>query len=127
MKTYILAGALCLIAVPAFALSFSSLALSPLSGSWGKSYDFNSRGEADATALGYCQQHASDPDDCRIVNWAKDGYCAAIAVHHKHDGSVVWGAASGPNLDVARAKAYDVCVNERGARCDEILAEVCSH
>jgi hypothetical protein len=127
MKTYLLTAALCLIAAPAFAWSFSSLALAPQSGAWGKSYNFSSREGADEAALGYCREHASDPDDCHVVNWAKGGFCAAIAVHHKGDGSVVWGAASGPNLDIARAKAYDMCVNERGARCDEILAEVCSH
>jgi hypothetical protein len=124
MKTYILAGALCLIAAPAFA-GYASLALSPDSGAWGKAYA-GSREQSDSMALGYCQQHASDPDDCRIVNWAKGGWCAAIAVHHKRDGSVVWGAASGSSIDEARSKAYDVCVNERGARCDEILADVCS-
>jgi hypothetical protein len=125
-KTYLLAGAFCLVAVPAFAFSFSSIALSPDSGAWGRSHGFSTRGEADATAIGYCQQHANDPDDCRVVTWAKGGYCASVAVHHKGDGSVVWGSASGPTKDIAESKAYDNCVNERGKRCDEILASVCS-
>lgn len=126
MKTYILAGALCLIAAPAFA-SYASLALSPNSGAWGRSHGFSTREEADETAISYCQQHASDPDDCRVVNWARGGYCASVAVHHKHDGSVVWGAASGPTKEAAEAAAYGRCVDERGKRCDEILATVCSN
>jgi hypothetical protein len=127
MKTGILAATLCLCAAPAFALSFSSIALSPNTGAWGQAHDFPTRGAADATALGYCQEHSSQPDDCRIVTWSQGEYCAAVAVHHKGDGSVVWGSDSGPNRDVARAKAYSNCVNERGARCDEILVDVCSH
>ena len=126
MKTCVLAGVFCLAAAPAFA-SFASLALAPDSGAWGKAHGYSSRAEADDVAVGYCRQHASDPDDCRPVSWAKGGWCAAVAVHHKRDGSVVWGSASGSSLEEARAKAYDNCVNERGARCDEILAEVCSN
>ncbi|HEY1836939.1 MAG TPA: DUF4189 domain-containing protein [Rhizomicrobium sp.] len=127
MKLYILAGALCLAAAPAMALSFTSIALSPNTGAWGKAYGFATRGEADRTAIGYCRQHSNDPDDCRVVTWSRGEYCASVAVHHKHDGSVVWGSASGPTKDVAEAKAYDNCVSERGKRCDEILATVCSH
>jgi hypothetical protein len=126
MKTYILAGVLCLVAAPAMA-SFASIAISPESGAWGKSFNFPTRGQAENTAVGYCQEHASDPSDCRPVTWAKGGWCAAVVVHHKRDGSVVWGSASGPSREEARAKAYDSCVAERGARCDEVLAEVCSN
>lgn len=124
MKTYLFATALCLIAAPAFA-SFSSLALSPKSGAWGKSHDFDSRERADSTALGYCQAHAKNPDDCRVVNWSKGGWCSAVAVRHKPDGSVEWGSGSGASLEAARAKAYSNCPTSSG-RCNEILADVCS-
>lgn len=126
MKIYLLAGALCLISAPALA-SFASLAVSPHSGAWGRSNDKESRDKADNIALGYCQAHARDPSDCRVVTWAKGGWCAAIAVHHKGDGSVVWGSASASTMEAARAKAYANCAGQRGDRCDEILADVCSH
>lgn len=126
MKKYILAGALCLAAAPALA-DYSSIALSPNTGAWGKAHNYSSRSEADNTAVDFCRQHTKQPDDCRVVNWAKGGWCAAVAVHHKGDGSVIWGASSGPTLNVARAKAYDMCMNQNGSRCESMLAEVCSN
>jgi hypothetical protein len=126
MKAYLLAGALCLIAAPALA-SFSSLALSPRSGGWGRSHDFDSRDKADNTALSYCQTRTRI-GDCRVVTWAKGGWCAAVAVHHKGDGSVVWGSASASTMEAARANAYANCAaHSGGGRCEEILADVCSH
>lgn len=126
MKIHVLVGALCLSAAPALA-GYSSIALSPNTGAWGKAHDYSSRSEADNTAVDFCRQHASDPSDCRVVTWSRGEYCAAVVVHHKKGGSVVWGSASGSTVDVATSKAYDNCVAERGDRCDEVLATVCSH
>src|SRR5580698_9618174 len=118
MKAIILTAALCLLSAPALAQTYSSIALSPNTGAWGRSYGFGSKEEADVMALGYCQGRSRQPEDCRVVTWSRGEYCAAVAVHHKGDGSVVWGSASGPNSGIASAKAYANCVNQRGARCD---------
>jgi len=127
MKKTFLALALCLIAQPAFAMTYSSIALSPNTGALGRGNDLPSQSEADAKAMGYCRANSRQPDDCRVVTWSRGVYCAAVAVEVHADGGVTWGSASGVTVDVARSGAYEACGKQAGHACQKILADVCSH
>lgn len=129
MKARIFALALVVAAIPAAAqaMTYSAIALSTSTGAYGYAYDQGSQGHANRVALDNCADRADGADDCRIVQWTRGAYCAALVLHHTDGSSVGWGAGSARYEDEAKAIAWRECRANNNGHCDELAATVCSH
>ena len=77
---------------------FGAIAYSTSSGSYGYSYDYSSRGEAEDRALAECS------GDCKVVLWFKNA-CGALAVGNDHGYGTAWAGERGE----AEATAMGYC------------------
>ncbi|UJW87788.1 DUF4189 domain-containing protein [Devosia sp. SL43] len=91
------------------AAEWGSIAYSPRTGATGYSYNYDTKGIAQAWAMSYCKESASD---CRIVVNFQNA-CGAVAVGRNGG----WGADWGPSRRSAEANAISVCqAHDRGCR-----------
>jgi serine/threonine-protein kinase len=129
MKSRIFALALVALAIPvaAQATTFSAIALSPKTGAYGFALDQPSQGRANVVAAANCQARSRLPGDCRIVEWTRGPYCAALVLNHNTGNETVgWGAGSAPSAGEARTIAWRQC-RANNDDCDEVATTVCSH
>jgi Domain of unknown function (DUF4189) len=109
-------------------LSYSAIAISPNTGDFGRGFDFPTQEQAESYAMDLCHKNSKQPDDCRVVARAGGDDCAAVAVHYRSDGSVIWGSATAASREEAESAALAECARQFGAPCDYgILDEVCAH
>lgn len=102
----LIAAAALVLAVPALAAAdWGAIAVSPLTGRVGVSYDYSTAHHAKKRALHECHQR-----DCRVAVWVFDGYAALVL---KRDGVFVAGVGRTRNLAFAKAKER---AHERRAR-----------
>src|SRR5262249_9380467 len=82
MKTTFFAVALVAAVIPAAAqaMTFSAIALSPKTGAYGYAYDQATQGAANSVALSNCRNRSGYPRDCRVVQWTRGAYCAALVL-----------------------------------------------
>lgn len=111
----------------ASAFTYSAIAVSPNTSSWGRGYDWPTMDQAKDTAMSYCRQYSTQPDDCRVVAWSQGDYCAAVVYDPQQGGGMIWGSASGPTIEKARDEAFLACEKYAGHPCPKILVDVCSH
>lgn len=102
MRLHVLAvlavTALAVSATQAAADNYGAIAYSTDSGAYGYSYDFSSRGEAEARALQECN------GNCKIVLWFKNA-CGALAVGNDNGYGTAWATDRGG----AEATAMSYC------------------
>jgi len=88
------------------AAEWGSIAFSPRTGANGYSHNYDTKSTAQAWAMSYCDDNASD---CRIVVNFQNA-CGAVAVGRNGG----WGADWGPTRSSAEANAIAVCQSHDG-------------
>jgi uncharacterized membrane protein len=101
--------------------SYTALAYSPATSSWGWSGTTPSRQAAENSAMEGCRSHAWD---CRVGAWVRDDQCLAMASGDNGDGGTSLGWASDSNLFQARIQARQQCRDANGIGCT-IVNESC--
>lgn len=86
------------------AAEWGSIAFSPRTGATGYSHNYDTRSNAGAWAMSYC-----DASDCRIVVNFQNA-CGAVAVGRNGG----WGADWGPTRSSAEANAVSACQSHDG-------------
>jgi uncharacterized membrane protein len=88
--------------------SYTALAHSSFSNSWGWSGSKPTLEQAQQVAVQECSKWAGD---CRVVSWARDDSCLALARGTTGDGETSLGWATGDDYLSARRNARDACSN----------------
>jgi uncharacterized protein/uncharacterized membrane protein len=86
--------------------TYSAVAYSPLTSSWGWSTGYSSEQEAEDQAIAGCSKNAFD---CRVGSWARDDVCLALASGPNGNGDAALGWATGDDCKSARTKAIQFC------------------
>jgi len=95
--------------------TYGAIAYSKSTGTYGYSYDYASRSEAEQAALSHCKR-----DDCEIKSWFKNS-CGALAKAGNGALGYSWAAA---NRQEAESIALEQC-RKRGSNC-RILCWACT-
>lgn len=98
--------------------SFGAIALDSSSGSYGYSFEWQSREDAEAVAMRECHAQDKGGADCSVVVWFTHA-CGALA-----QAGSKWGAAWADSSRAAAAKALGMC-ESNGDAC-QISRAVCS-
>lgn len=99
---------------------YGAIAYSARKGVYGYSYDYDSRNEAAAVALGYCRKQDRDAGDCEVLLTFSNA-CGALALGDEG----AWGSSWGWTAREADANAVAECRPYGGASC-RVERTVCS-
>jgi hypothetical protein len=89
---------------------FGAIAYSPSKRSWGESYGYGSRNDAERHAAKEC---SSEANDCQSAVWFYR-QCGAVA----GDDSGAWGAGLGSTPQLALRDALATCAGNNGKHCE---------
>jgi Domain of unknown function (DUF4189) len=89
---------------------YGAIAYSPSNRSWGESYGYGSRNDAERHAVKEC---SSEARDCELAVWF-NGQCGAVA----GDDNGAWGAGLGPTPELALRDAMASCAKNNGKDCE---------
>ncbi len=92
---------------------FGAIAYSPSARSWGESFGYGSRNDAERRAVKECRSEAKGSGDCQLaVTFYRQ--CGAVA----GDDNGVWGTGLGPTPQLALRDALAACANNNGKECE---------
>jgi hypothetical protein len=98
-------------------VKYGTIAMSAGTNTWGDSYRYGSRTEAERRALAECAKNARD---CKVAVWFNDNCCAVGSA----EGSI-WAGGLGRSEAAATNDAIADCRNRGGKKC-EMQHAVCS-